>query len=177
MERLLILPQMDLLDHNLIISDLKKEDSFPQIVPDDGGKFSPRLHGSYADRPFLPMRRGPPPDYLVTREWLHSIQEDPGFLIILGTLRNRTAGRLRTAEWRKNFAEDRECTVSRYIFSPFYRLPAFLLSKVTIQSLIPSGRRPVDLTLVLLHGLLDLVPWGVHPVHNAWWLMLTIGRP
>ena len=61
MERLLILPQMDLLDRNLIISDLKKEDSFPQIVTDDGGKFSPRLHGSYADKPFPSMRRGPPP--------------------------------------------------------------------------------------------------------------------
>lgn len=29
----MILPQMDLPDHNLIMSDLKKEDSFPQIIP------------------------------------------------------------------------------------------------------------------------------------------------
>ena len=35
------------------------------------------------------------------------------------TLRNRTARRLRTAEWRKNVAQDRECTVSCDIFSSF----------------------------------------------------------
>ena len=40
---------------------------------------------------------------------------------IFGTLRNRTAGRLRTAEWRKNVAQDRECTVSRDIFASFCR--------------------------------------------------------
>ena len=37
----------------------------------------------------------------------------------LETSRNRTAGRLRTAEWRKNVAQEREYTVSRDIFSSF----------------------------------------------------------
>ena len=42
-------------------------------------------------------------------------------LTILGTLRNRTAGGIRTTEWRKNVARARECTVSRDIFSSFCR--------------------------------------------------------
>ena len=44
-------------------------------------------------------------------------------LLPIETLRNRTAGRFRTAEWLKNVAQDRECTVSssRDIFSSFCR--------------------------------------------------------
>ena len=44
---------------------------------------------------------------------------------LLETLRNITAGRLRTAEWRKTVAQDRECTVSREVFSSFCRSEAF----------------------------------------------------
>ena len=40
---------------------------------------------------------------------------------LLETLRNRAAGRLRMAERRKNVAQERECPVSRDIFSSFCR--------------------------------------------------------
>ena len=54
---------------------------------------------------------------------LHKCILSAGSLTIpsLGTLRNRTAGRLRTAEWRKNVTQDRECTVLRDIFASFCR--------------------------------------------------------
>ena len=48
-----------------------------------------------------------------------------GEVVMLGSLRNRTAGRLRRAEWRKNVAQDRECTVPREIFSSFCRPESF----------------------------------------------------
>ena len=42
-------------------------------------------------------------------------------VLLLETSRNRTAGRLRTAEWWKNVAEEWECTVSRDVSSSFCR--------------------------------------------------------
>ena len=52
---------------------------------------------------------------------------------ILGTLRNRRAGRLMTAEWRKNVARDCAFPVLRDVFirhSAVLSLPAVLLRKV-----------------------------------------------
>ena len=52
----------------------------------------------------------------------------------LETLRNRTAVRLRTAEWRRNVALDRECTMSGDTFfchSAVLSLPVVLLRKVS----------------------------------------------
>ena len=45
--------------------------------------------------------------------WIISHCAEVAFLILRGSLPNRRAGRLPTAEWRKNVAYDWECTVSR----------------------------------------------------------------
>ena len=54
-------------------------------------------------------------------------------ILLLGSLRNRTAVRLRTAEWRKNVARDCAFLVLRDIFirhSAVLSLTAVLLRKV-----------------------------------------------
>ena len=51
-----------------------------------------------------------------------SVSYETVLLLIIGSLRNRTAGRLRTAEWRKNVARDCAFPILRHIF--FVTLPS-----------------------------------------------------
>ena len=69
-----------------------------------------------------------------SKRYCHKLIVTPSLPVpLIGTLRNRTAGRLRTAEWRKNVARDCAFQVLRDIFirhSAVLNLPAVLLRKV-----------------------------------------------
>ena len=56
--------------------------------------------------------------FIHTPSWPRCIPFTP--LLLIETILNRTAVGLSTAEWRKNIAWDRQSTVSRNIFSPFF---------------------------------------------------------
>ena len=63
--------------------------------------------------------------------------------VIIGTLRNRTAGRLRTAEWRIKMSRKTGNAQSRATFfrhSAVLSLPAVLLRKVPINYLITESK-------------------------------------
>ena len=71
------------------------------------------------------------------RNWMYV-----GLYLTIGSLRNRTAVRLRTAEWRKNVARDCAFLVLRDIFirhSAVLSLPAVLLRKVANKTSRQQG--------------------------------------
>ena len=58
-----------------------------------------------------------------------------GPLVIIETLRNRAAGRLRTSEWPKNVAQERECATF-FRHSAVVSLPVVLLRKVSTLCIV-----------------------------------------
>ena len=74
---------------------------WPEMRPKSPGTFEKRAPGAY--------RR------------LYGSIVDSIQLVLVITLRNRTAGRLRTAEWRKNVPRDWEFPILRDSFSSFCR--------------------------------------------------------
>ena len=78
----------------------------------------------------------------------------PSFIVVsstIGTLRNKTAGRLRMTEWRKNVARDCAFPVLSDISSFFCRLslPAVLLRQVPV----------VDNTMIMKLGQTQIFVW------------------
>ena len=81
----------------------------------------------------------------------------PSSLLELETLRNRTAGWLRTAEWRKNVARHRAFSVLRYIF--FVILPAWVFSPEWRRQQQGKSRLKINICRVMA------VPRLSHLVH------------